>query len=337
MLKTALTDLLGIKYPIIQAGMGPFSNNKLCIATANAGVLGLLSTSGLGSDVSQPGIYKHFVETGGASIDDDKATVLKKVLKQTSESTKASGGIFGINVMVSAESKEFADFIISTAIQAREEDPDMKERFRVIFTSAGDPTGWGDKIKDAGFKWLHIVPSVKTALRCKKAGVDLVIASGHEGGMHTHWEPIHSMILLPAVVEALADTDIPVVGAGGFCDGQTLAAALAAQPGDETFLVVTFYNPFDGTGSPLDPITDLALLGADLVIDCGALGNPANTGLNDLIACIGAGAGAEVVDIQPLFDDIALDLTHIGEGDIHPNDQGHKAIGKALTEAAKTD
>lgn len=227
MLKTALTDLLGIKYPIIQAGMGPFSNNKLCIATANAGVLGLLSTSGLGSDVSQPGIYKHFVETGGASIDDDKGTVLKKVLKQTSESTKASGGIFGINVMVSAESKDFADFIISTAIQAREEDPDMKERFRVIFTSAGDPTGWGDKIKDAGFKWLHIVPSVKTALRCKKAGVDLVIASGHEGGMHTHWEPIHSMILLPAVVEALADTDIPVVGAGGFCDGKTLAAALA--------------------------------------------------------------------------------------------------------------
>ena len=227
MLKTALTDLLGIKYPIIQAGMGPFSNNQLCIATANAGVLGLLSTSGLGSDVSQPGIYKHFIETGGANADDDKATILTKVLKQTSEATKASGGVFGINVMVSAESKEFADFIISTAIKARDEDPSMKERFRVIFTSAGDPMGWEDKIKGADFKWLHIVPSVKTALRAKKAGVDLIVASGHEGGMHTHWEPIHSMILLPAVVEALEGSGIPIVGAGGFCDGKTLAAALA--------------------------------------------------------------------------------------------------------------
>jgi len=227
MLKTELTDLLGIKYPIIQAGMGPFSNNKLCIATANAGVLGLLSTSGLSSDTTQPGIYKHFVETGGASIDDDKPTILRKIFKQTFEGTKASGGIFGINVMVSAEVKKEAEMIIDQAIQARQENPEMKERFRVVFTSAGDPIGWGEKIKDAGFKWLHIVPSVKGALRCKKAGVDLVVASGHEGGMHTAWEPVHSMVLLPAVVEALADTNIPVVGAGGFCDGKTLAAALA--------------------------------------------------------------------------------------------------------------
>ena len=227
MLRTELTDLLGIKHPIIQAGMGPFSNNKLCIATANAGVLGLLSTSGLSSDRSQPGIYKHFVETGGASLDDDKPTILRKIFKQTFEGTKESQGIFGINVMVSAEVKNEADMIISNAIEAREESPEMKDRFRVVFTSAGDPMGWHDKIEGAGFKWLHIVPSVKAALRCKKAGVDLIVASGHEGGMHTAWEPVHSMILLPAVVDALADTDIPVVGAGGFCDGKTLAAALA--------------------------------------------------------------------------------------------------------------
>ena len=227
MVKTELCEKLGIRHPIIQAGMGPFSCNKLCIATANAGVLGLLSTSGLNSDISQPGIYKHFVETGGASVDDDKATVLKKVLKQTSEGTKESGGVFGANVMVSAESKELANLIINTAIEAVEEDPGLKERFRVIFTSAGNPMGWGDKIKGAGFTWLHVVPSVKGALKCKQAGVDIVVASGHEGGFHTHLEPIHSIILVPAVVEALAGSGIPVVGAGGFCDGKTLAAALA--------------------------------------------------------------------------------------------------------------
>jgi NAD(P)H-dependent flavin oxidoreductase YrpB (nitropropane dioxygenase family) len=227
MLKTALTDMLGIQFPIIQAGMGPFSNNQLCIATANAGVLGLLSTSGLSTDESQPGIFKHFAETGGASVEDDKSTIMRKIFNQTLEGTRESGGIFGINVMVSAEVKDLADLIIDEAIKVREENPEMKERFKVVFTSAGDPMGWGDKIKGAGFKWLHIVPSVKGALRCKKAGVDLVVASGHEAGFHTAWEPVHSMVLLPAVVDALADSGIPVVGAGGFCDGKTLAAALA--------------------------------------------------------------------------------------------------------------
>ena len=107
-----------------------------------------------------------------------------------------------------------------------EENPDVKKHFKVIFTSAGDPLGWHDKIKGAGFTWIHVVPSVKGALRCKKAGVDVIVASGHEGGFHTSWEPVHSMILLPAVVETVSDENTLVVGAGGFADGKTLAAAL---------------------------------------------------------------------------------------------------------------
>ena len=102
----------------------------------------------------------------------------------------------------------------------------MKNHFKVIFTSAGDPIPWHDKIKDAGFIWMHVIPSVKGALRCKKAGVDVIVASGHEGGFHTSWEPVHSMILLPAVVDAVSDEKTLVCGAGGFCDGKTLAAAL---------------------------------------------------------------------------------------------------------------
>ena len=54
----------------------------------------------------------------------------------------------------------------------------------------------------------------------------MIVASGHEGGFHTSWEPVHSMILLPAVVDAVSDEKTLVVGAGGFCDGKTLAAAL---------------------------------------------------------------------------------------------------------------
>ena len=220
MIKSRLCDLIGIKYPIIQAGMGPFSNNNLGVASANAGVLGLLSTSGVFDKETQPWIYKAFVSTAGADYDDDMPTVMEKVLKRTYNLVKDKGGVFGINVMVSAEVLKYSHVIIDTAIRVREENPDIKKHFKVIFTSAGDPLGWKDKIKGAGFTWMHVVPSVKAALRCKKAGVDVIVASGHEGGFHTSWEPVHSMILLPAVVETVSDKDTLVVGAGGFCRRQ---------------------------------------------------------------------------------------------------------------------
>jgi len=229
MIKTKMCDLLGIKHPIIQAGMGPFSNNQLCIAAANAGVLGLMSTSGIvpAQKEFQPEIYRQWVETAGADFDDPMETILRKALDQACERTKESGGVFGINVMVSGIMVGEAEKLINTAIEYREEHPEAKERFKVIFTSAGDPVPWGERIKGAGFKWLHVIPSVKGALRCQKAGVDLIVASGHEGGFHTSWEPVHSMVLLPAVVEALAESGTPVAGAGGFCDGRSMAAALA--------------------------------------------------------------------------------------------------------------
>ena len=226
MIKSRLCDLVGIKYPIIQAGMGPFSNNNLCVAAANAGVLGLLSTSGLTSKEVQPFVYEAFIKSAEASPDDDLATALEKVLKRTYRLTKDKGGVFGINVMVAAEMAAEAKIIVDTAIRVREENPEMKNSFKVIFTSAGDPVGWKDKIKGAGFTWMHVVPSVKGAQRCKKAGVDVIVASGHEGGFHTSWEPVHSMILLPAVIEAVSDEHTLVCGAGGFCDGRTLAAGL---------------------------------------------------------------------------------------------------------------
>jgi NAD(P)H-dependent flavin oxidoreductase YrpB (nitropropane dioxygenase family) len=226
MIRTKLTDMLGIKHPIIQAGMGPFSNNHLAAAAANAGVLGLHSTSGIGFGAAG-GIHEHFVKTAGADMADDHPTILRKLFRQTYKATKDSGGVWGLNVMVSGADHKKADMIIETAIKACEEEPELKNHFKVIFTSAGDPVGWGDKIKGAGFKWFHVIPSVKGAERCAKAGVDLIVASGHEGGFHTSWEPIHSMVLLPAVVEALEGSGIPIVGAGGFCDGKTLAAALA--------------------------------------------------------------------------------------------------------------
>ncbi|MGQ9558116.1 MAG: NAD(P)H-dependent flavin oxidoreductase [Desulfurispora sp.] len=226
MLKSRLCDLVGIKYPIIQAGMGPFGTNQLCIAAANAGILGLLSSSGITTKESQPEIYQYFCRSGGADPDAGPETILRTIFQQTLEQTRKAQGIFGINVMVSAEMKQSAALIINTVIKAREENPEMKKRFKVLVTSAGDPLPWADTIKKTDLIWMHVLPSVKAAQRCKKAGVDVIVASGHEGGFHTSWEPVHSMVLLPAVVEAVSDEQTLVVGAGGFCDGKTLAAAL---------------------------------------------------------------------------------------------------------------
>jgi enoyl-[acyl-carrier protein] reductase II len=226
MIKSRLCDLIGIKYPIIQAGMGPFGTNQLCIASANAGVLGLISSSGITTEEEQPEIYDYFCRSGGADPEADKETILRTIFRNTLEKTRESNGIFGVNVMVSAEMREAAELIISTMIKVREEDPEMKKRFKVLVTSAGDPLPWSDVVKKTDLAWMHVMPSVQAAKRCKKAGVDVIVASGHEGGFHTSWEPVHSMILLPAVVEAVSDEKTLVVGAGGFCDGKTLAAAL---------------------------------------------------------------------------------------------------------------
>jgi lysophospholipase L1-like esterase len=113
-----------------------------------------------------------------------------------------------------------------------------------------------------------------------------------------------------------------------------LDIALAQDPGEGRILVTTYYNPFDGTGDPREAPVDAALLGSDGAVDCAAnLRDPVKVGLNDIIVCVGGPVGAEIVDVYPLFNDAAPALTHIAEGDIHPNDDGHQAIADAVIAA----
>jgi acyl-CoA thioesterase I len=111
-----------------------------------------------------------------------------------------------------------------------------------------------------------------------------------------------------------------------------LTLALSRDPGDERLLVMTYFNPFSGTGNLVfERAFDIVLLGSDGRIDCTAL--PAaddRLGVNDLIACIGVRFGATTVDIQPLFVGRGPNLTHIDDGDIHPNTAGHAAIAHAF-------
>jgi lysophospholipase L1-like esterase len=113
-----------------------------------------------------------------------------------------------------------------------------------------------------------------------------------------------------------------------------LRSAMNAAPGDRRLFVIAPYNPFSGTGSPYEAPTDRALLGADLVPDCTSIEpSIANAGLNDLIACIGAGAGAVTVDSYEPFRGRGIELTNMFVGDHHPNDAGHAVIANALIRA----
>jgi len=227
-LHTELCDMVGIRYPIIQAGMGPFSTNRLAAVAANAGVLGIISTSGFAMLMRDSAERTAGEAQVASSLTDGKGGIwqeqMKRAFRRVKEATRETKGIFGINSMVSSEMAEYAGEVIRNTIEVRDEDPEMRERLRVIITSAGDPLPWTDVIKPSGVKWFHVVPSVRHAKRAERAGVDAIIASGQEGGGHVAWEPVHTMVLLPAIARAV---NTPVIGAGGFGGGASLVAALA--------------------------------------------------------------------------------------------------------------
>ena len=122
--------------------------------------------------------------------------------------------------------------------------------------------------------------------------------------------------LLAAAMTGVATNMPQILGA--------LQAALALDPGDEKIFVLVPYNPFGGTGHPLEAIITLVERGADPGAGCG------DVGLDDILACTGAFFGAVVVDSYPLFEGRTLQLTHMGEGfNVHPNDAGYEVIAKA--------
>jgi enoyl-[acyl-carrier protein] reductase II len=214
MINTRLTEMLGIRHPVIQAGMGPWNTDKLCIAAANAGALGIISTVGIGYLWTKP-------EEGGPKTPYE---FLRSIISSVGEATAAKKGVFGCNIPLAIEFKEQIEGLIKAVGDARKEDSDLADRLKVIITSAGSPTPWTDAIKETGCYWFHVAPSVYHALKGEKAGADVIIASGREGGGHVAFEPIHTMVLLPAVIQAV---NVPVVGAGGFVDGASLVAALS--------------------------------------------------------------------------------------------------------------
>lgn len=236
MIYTKFQEMIGTKYPIIQAGMGPYSTTELCITVAREGALGLISTIGMAGGGASSATPERAQEVFGKGR---PATIVKRVIQYVYDHLKDyPDAKFGINVPVATDFMYAAKRLIKGTIEICKEKPEIQEKLGVVVTSAGDPLPWAIDAQSKGARktripikeelpdvtWCHVCPSVKTAKRSEKAGADIVIASGREGGAHCSWRDVSSMVLLPEVVK---NVDTPVVGAGGFADGASLAAALA--------------------------------------------------------------------------------------------------------------
>ena len=162
-MNTKITELLGIKYPIIQGGMAWIAESTLASAVSNAGGLGLIAG-------------------GSAPID-----YLREQIRKTKEAV--NGKPFGVNVMLmSPNADDLAKLII-------------EEKVPVVTTGAGNPGKFMDAWKEAGIKVIPVVPSVALAKRMERAGADAVVAEGTESGGHIGENT--TMCLVPQVVDAL--------------------------------------------------------------------------------------------------------------------------------------
>ena len=182
--QNAITQLFNIKYPIIQGGMIWASGHKLVTAVSNAGGLGLI---GAGS-------------------------MYPEVLREHIQKTKAgTNKPYGVNVpLLYADLEEILEIII-------------EEKVPIVFTSAGNPKTYTKRLKDAGITVVHVVSSVKFALKCQEAGVDAVVAEGFEAGGHNGREESTTLTLIPQVAKAI---DIPLIAAGGIATGRAMLAAM---------------------------------------------------------------------------------------------------------------
>jgi len=217
MINTQLTEMLGIDHPIIQGGMGPFDTTRLAIAVSEAGALGVISTTGILTGLGKMEDYG--VQKRGSNKD-----MLKEAIKFVSARTDKP---FGINLPVPkvATAMGVLTPLFKGIFEIREENPDIKEKLKVLITSAGDPKPHIKRIRRGAPDMIHIqvVPAVSHAIHSEKVGTDIIVASGHEGGGHINPIGVHSIVLLPAVLESVK---VPVIAAGGFGDGLGLAVAI---------------------------------------------------------------------------------------------------------------
>ena len=179
-----IKNLFNIKYPIVQGGMVWVSGWKLASAVSNAGGLGLIGAGSMYPDVLREHIQK---------------------------CKKATDNPFGVNVpMLYPQVDKLMDIIV-------------EEDVKIVFTSAGNPKTWTSFLKEKGITVVHVVSSVKFALKAESAGVDAIVCEGFEAGGHNGREETTTFTLVPMVKESIT---IPVIAAGGIGNGRGMLAAM---------------------------------------------------------------------------------------------------------------
>lgn len=207
MIRTNLCDLLGIEYPIIQDGMGGYGTGAIAAAVSEAGGLGTASVPGLNLDPA------------------DGVRQLKEQVEYIASKTSKP---YAVNIPVgrisTGEYLPTTKAYVSFVCELKRSDSEVARNLVAAITSAGFPGDFTEHFHRAGLVHIHKVGSVKHAVKAVKSGVDGLIASGYEMGGHTHLVPVHTMVLVPQVVEAAG---VPVVASGGIYDARGVAAALA--------------------------------------------------------------------------------------------------------------
>jgi enoyl-[acyl-carrier protein] reductase II len=179
-----ITSLFGIRYPIIQAGMVWNSGWRLASAVSNAGGLGLIGS--------------------GSMVPDTLREHIRKCRAATTHP-------FGVNIpLMYPDIQKHIDIV-------------LEEKIPIVFTSAGNPMTWTGVLKEKGIKVVHVVSSSRFARKAAEAGCDAVVAEGFEAGGHNGREETTSMVLIPAVADAVK---IPVIAAGGIATGRQMFAAM---------------------------------------------------------------------------------------------------------------
>ncbi len=183
-MQNRITELFNIKYPLIQAGMIWNSGYKLASAVSNAGGLGIIGAGSMYPEVLREHIQK---------------------------CKKATDKPFAVNVpMLYPQIDEIINIIVEEGVQ-------------IVFTSAGNPKTWTSFLKEKGITVVHIVSSVKFALKAQEAGVDAVVAEGFEAGGHNGREETTTFTLIPMVKDKIS---IPLIAAGGIATGRGMLAAM---------------------------------------------------------------------------------------------------------------
>ncbi|MBI2166064.1 MAG: nitronate monooxygenase [Chloroflexi bacterium] len=203
LLHTRVCDILGIRYPIIQAPMGWVSGPALVAAVSNAGGLGTLANqlAQAGGTTAKPGYELPDAE----EWDRNPVEWERRAIRQVKSLTDKPFGVFV---------REDTEFLKMLA----------EEGVPVAVNSGGPPPSM-DFYKRHGIKVVHMGSTVGHARKCQERGVDIFVLSGYEGGGHDPGghEKLTTFAGLPQVVEAV---DIPVLACGGIADGRGLVAAL---------------------------------------------------------------------------------------------------------------